>query len=263
MGLGDTLRDARMRMGMTPSEVAAATRMKVQMVEDIEQEDFSNVAAPIYGKGFIKLFAEVVGLNPTPLVQEYVDVHVHHKPRTLGNETREMLLTNETQAEPEPAEDYPEEEEPPPRVQPEAPADDLFARARAQPVPEPDPMPPEEPAALRHPEEQTEPDPPETPPPPPPPERIETAQPEILEDFGALDASPAPAKRVGMPRINFKRIDLSEAPLKAIGIVIGLLVIVVFLISAVSRFVARPQDARGTAAHSLQLAIDPPDPYLE
>ena len=242
MGLGDTLRDARMRMGMTPSEVAAATRMKVQMVEEIEQEDFSHVAAPIYGKGFIKLFAEVVGLNPTPLVQEYVDVHVHHKPRTLGNETREMLLTNETQAEPEPAEDYPEEEEPPALVQPEVSADDLFARARAQPVPKPEA--------------------PETPP-PPPPERINDAQPEILEDFGAGDASPAPAKRVGLPRINFKSIDLSEAPLKAIGIVIGLIVIVVFLISAVSRFVTRPQDARGTAAHSLQLAIDPPDPYLE
>ena len=73
MSLGQELKDARTRMGLTASEVASATRMKVQIVEAIEEGDHSVFAAPIYGKGFIRLFAEYVGLDPRPLVDEFTE----------------------------------------------------------------------------------------------------------------------------------------------------------------------------------------------
>jgi transcriptional regulator with XRE-family HTH domain len=73
MALGNILKEARMRKELTPSEVAAATRMKIQLVQAIEQEDFSAFPATIYGKGFIKLFAECVGVDPAPLIDEYVN----------------------------------------------------------------------------------------------------------------------------------------------------------------------------------------------
>ena len=47
--------------------------MKVQVVEAIEREDFSSIAAPIYSKGFIKLYAEYVGLDPKPLIDDFVN----------------------------------------------------------------------------------------------------------------------------------------------------------------------------------------------
>lgn len=72
MALGSKLKNARLDRGLTASEVAAVTRMKVQMIEDIEREDFSKVAATIYGKGFIRLYAEQVGLDPAPLIEEYL-----------------------------------------------------------------------------------------------------------------------------------------------------------------------------------------------
>lgn len=71
MALGEQLRDARRKMNLTASEVAAATRVKVQLIEDIENENFERIAAPIYGKGFIKLYAEYVALDPRPLIAEY------------------------------------------------------------------------------------------------------------------------------------------------------------------------------------------------
>ncbi len=74
MALGNILQEARMRKKLTASEVAAATRMKIQLVQAIEQEDFSAFPATIYGKGFIKLFAEYVDIDPTPLIEEYVSV---------------------------------------------------------------------------------------------------------------------------------------------------------------------------------------------
>jgi CheY-like chemotaxis protein len=38
--------------------IAEATRMMVQVVEELEREDFRRIAAPIYGRGFIKLYAK-------------------------------------------------------------------------------------------------------------------------------------------------------------------------------------------------------------
>jgi len=72
MAIGKTLQDARLRKKMTTSQVAAATRIKIQLIEGIERDDFSKVSAPIYGKGFIKLYAECVGLDPKPLIDEYM-----------------------------------------------------------------------------------------------------------------------------------------------------------------------------------------------
>jgi transcriptional regulator with XRE-family HTH domain len=72
MALGQKLKQARLDRGLTTSEIAAVTRMKTQMVEDLENEDFSKVAATIYGKGFIRLVSEQVGLDSAPLIEEYL-----------------------------------------------------------------------------------------------------------------------------------------------------------------------------------------------
>jgi cytoskeletal protein RodZ len=79
MALGEKLREERLRRRLTTSEVAAATRMKVQTVEAIEREDFSKMPAPIYCKGFIKLYAEMLGIDPEKLISEYVANFVEPK----------------------------------------------------------------------------------------------------------------------------------------------------------------------------------------
>ena len=57
---GETLRNAREAKGLTTSQIAAKTRMLVQIVEEMENEDFHRIAAPIYGRGFVKLYAEYI-----------------------------------------------------------------------------------------------------------------------------------------------------------------------------------------------------------
>ncbi len=73
--IGQTFRTAREKKKVTASQAAAATRMKVQLVEAMEREDFSKMAAPAYSKGFIKLYAEYLGVDPAPLLQEYMEVY--------------------------------------------------------------------------------------------------------------------------------------------------------------------------------------------
>lgn len=80
MSLGQTLKQAREAKGQTISQVADATRMMVQVVEDLEREDFRRVAAPIYGRGFIKLYAEHLELDPEPLVQEFMEIYTGSRP---------------------------------------------------------------------------------------------------------------------------------------------------------------------------------------
>jgi len=74
MALGHTLKQARERRGLTAAQVAAATRMKTQVVEALEREDFAKIPAPVYGKGFLRLYAQYVGLDPAPLLAEYAAI---------------------------------------------------------------------------------------------------------------------------------------------------------------------------------------------
>ncbi len=75
MAFGEILRNARVQKGLTPSDVAESTHMLVQVVEGLEQENFRRIAAPIYGRGFVKLYAELLGLDPEPLVSDFMTLY--------------------------------------------------------------------------------------------------------------------------------------------------------------------------------------------
>jgi len=75
MAFGEILRNARVQRGLTPSDVAENTHLMVQVVEDLEREDFRRIAAPIYGRGFVKLYAELLELDPEPLIREFMDLY--------------------------------------------------------------------------------------------------------------------------------------------------------------------------------------------
>ena len=68
---GKTLRAAREAKGLTTGQIAEQTHMMVQTVEGLENENFDKIVAPIYGRGFVKLYCEAVGLEPKPLVDEF------------------------------------------------------------------------------------------------------------------------------------------------------------------------------------------------
>ncbi|HNR93405.1 MAG TPA: helix-turn-helix domain-containing protein [Kiritimatiellia bacterium] len=71
--IGQIFRESREKKGVTASQAAQATRMKVQTVQHLENNDFGKIAAPAYVKGFIRLYAEYLGLDPAPLIREYLN----------------------------------------------------------------------------------------------------------------------------------------------------------------------------------------------
>ena len=132
MSIGKTFREAREARGMSREEAAAATRMKVDHIQALENEDFSRFAAPVYAQGFIKLYANFLGLDPMPLLEEY---RQHTAPSRISMaDVAATLQRAAAQAEVEPAMDTasasptPSEESPRAAAAPEAPS--VAARSR-------------------------------------------------------------------------------------------------------------------------------------
>lgn len=78
--MGQKFRAAREKKKINVSKAAALTRIKMQHIEMMENNDFSKMPAPAYAKGFIRIYASFLGLDPVPLVQEYVDLHLNPPP---------------------------------------------------------------------------------------------------------------------------------------------------------------------------------------
>lgn len=70
--LGQQLKAAREAKGVSETEAGAATKILTRMIAAMEADDFSVMAAPTYAKGFIRLYAGYLGLNPEPLVDAYM-----------------------------------------------------------------------------------------------------------------------------------------------------------------------------------------------
>ena len=118
---GKTLRMAREAKGLTPGQVAERTHMIVQTVEGLEREDFSKIVAPIYGRGFVKLYCEAVGLEPKPLVDAFMEIYSSGRGTSAAKSAPTPAAppapkpAPAVEPPPEPAE--PVAAEPPPKVQ--------------------------------------------------------------------------------------------------------------------------------------------------
>jgi len=69
--LGTKLRIAREAKGLSVSELGQVTRIKSQQIEGMERDDFSKIPAPMYVKGFIKMCAQALDMEPDPLLALY------------------------------------------------------------------------------------------------------------------------------------------------------------------------------------------------
>lgn len=85
--MGQVFKTARERKRISLSQAAAKTRIKMQHLEMMERDDFSQMPAPAYARGFIRMYADFLGLESAPLVQEYNELHQRGaRPRVIPRE---------------------------------------------------------------------------------------------------------------------------------------------------------------------------------
>jgi hypothetical protein len=73
--MGQVFKAARERKRISLSTAAAKTRIKIQHLEMMERDDFSQMPAPTYARGFIRIYADFLGLEAGPLIEEYNKLH--------------------------------------------------------------------------------------------------------------------------------------------------------------------------------------------
>lgn len=70
LAIGNILREARTRRGLTIAQVAQDTRISARFLEALEAETFAVLPAPVYVRGFIRSYANYLRVEPGPLLAE-------------------------------------------------------------------------------------------------------------------------------------------------------------------------------------------------
>ena len=71
MDVGSTLREARERAGFSLQDLATRTRIPIKSLRAIEENDFASVPSGIFVRGFIRSYAQEVGVDPSKAVADY------------------------------------------------------------------------------------------------------------------------------------------------------------------------------------------------
>src|SRR6476660_9623869 len=69
--LGASLKKARESRGISLDRIAAETRISTRFLLAIENEEFHLLPGGIFNRGFVRAYAEKVGLNPDQAVADY------------------------------------------------------------------------------------------------------------------------------------------------------------------------------------------------
>src|SRR5688500_19964285 len=83
-GIGEALRSTRERRGLSIDDVARDTRISPRFLEALEAEQFDELPAPVYVRGFLRSYASYLKIEAQPLLDHLVggDVTV---PTTAGD----------------------------------------------------------------------------------------------------------------------------------------------------------------------------------
>jgi cytoskeletal protein RodZ len=73
--VGETLSHARRTRGLSVDDVAADTCIRATLIYAIESDDFHMCGGDVYARGHIRSISRFVGVDPTPLIEEFDVAH--------------------------------------------------------------------------------------------------------------------------------------------------------------------------------------------
>jgi transcriptional regulator with XRE-family HTH domain len=90
---GRRLRDQRERAQITLGEIAAATKIKRSLLEELECGDVSAWPGGIFRRAFLRAYASAIGLSPESVVEEFTQVFPDGASRGSTEPKHELRLT--------------------------------------------------------------------------------------------------------------------------------------------------------------------------
>lgn len=80
IGPGDHLRAARIDMELSIEDVATRMHLSIAILEAIEENNFDDITAPIFVKGYLRAYARIVSLNEDEMIQQYLNYYSEEDP---------------------------------------------------------------------------------------------------------------------------------------------------------------------------------------
>src|SRR5690242_5280021 len=75
--IGGSLREARLKRGLTPADVQKAIRIRDRYLQALEEERWELLPGDAYVKGFLRTYADFLGLDGSLYVDEYNNRFAH------------------------------------------------------------------------------------------------------------------------------------------------------------------------------------------
>jgi cytoskeleton protein RodZ len=71
-GVGEKLRQARIRAALTPAEAGARLKIPTHVIEALEREDWAKLGAPVFVRGQLRSYAKLLGLPADTIAESPV-----------------------------------------------------------------------------------------------------------------------------------------------------------------------------------------------
>lgn len=70
---GETLRRERELRQISLREIAEATKINLRYLDALERDDFRHLPGGVFNKGFVRAYAQFIGIDPESMVTAYLD----------------------------------------------------------------------------------------------------------------------------------------------------------------------------------------------
>ncbi len=80
IGPGERLQAARIQKGLSLADVASRMHLSASILEAIEENDFEEITAPIFVKGYLRHYARIVALDEDDMIQQYIEYYSEEDP---------------------------------------------------------------------------------------------------------------------------------------------------------------------------------------
>ena len=93
-GPGRLLHEARLDLRLAPEDVAQILHLSSKQIVALEQDDYKNLPGPTYVRGYLRSYAQLLGLSPEKLLESYNSLTIPSKPISLPQSAPPPQITS-------------------------------------------------------------------------------------------------------------------------------------------------------------------------
>jgi cytoskeleton protein RodZ len=93
-GPGHLLHEARLDLRLAPEDVAQILHLSSKQIVALEQDDYKNLPAPTYVRGYLRSYAQLLGLSPEKVLESYNSLTIPCRPISLPQSAPPPQITS-------------------------------------------------------------------------------------------------------------------------------------------------------------------------